>query len=140
MAQDTNFQRKNNNKSQSLEDEPKDDEQHADHRPARITVPFTKVLSVFISHPKKEYSGADICRETGLKSGTVYPMLLKMTENGWLKNEWENVDPKKVGRPKRRMYVLTEKGSIHGHKILIEHFPNFTVQLADPAEAQAAAT
>ena len=133
MAQDIDFQK--DNKTKSLEEDSKDDAQNADYHPIRITVPFTKVLSTFVSHSKQQYSGADICRQTGLKSGTVYPMLLKMAENGWLKDEWEKVDPKKVGRPKRRMYLLTEKGYSQGHKILIKHFPNLTVQSEQPFEA-----
>ena len=90
----------------------------------RITVQFLKVISIFISNPWSEYSGADICRRAKLKSGTVYPMLIKMEVNGWLSSELEKIDPKKEGRPKKRLYKITHRGLIEGQKILAEHFPS----------------
>ena len=90
----------------------------------RITVQFLKVISIFISNPWREYSGADICRKAKLKSGTVYPMLIKMEVNGWLSSELEKIDPKKEGRPKKRLYKITHKGFTEGQKILAEYFPS----------------
>ena len=90
----------------------------------RVTVQFLKVISIFINNPLRIYSGADICRKAKLKSGTVYPMLIKLEIGGWLSSELEKIDPRKEGRPKRRLYKITYKGSVEGQKILAEHFPS----------------
>lgn len=55
-------------------------------------------------------SGAEVCRETGLPSGTVYPILTRLEEAGWLHSNWEIGDPAVLGRPRRRYYTLTAEG------------------------------
>src|SRR5438445_8750342 len=76
----------------------------------RITYPGLKVLSCFVSASGKRLSGADITRATGVTSGTLYPLLYRYEDAGWLKSEWEIVDASAVGRPRQRLYTLTGKG------------------------------
>ena len=53
--------------------------------------------------------GYDLSRVTGLKSGTLYPILTRLHDEGWLENKWEQaVEP---GRPPRHLYRLTAVGS-----------------------------
>ena len=47
-------------------------------------------------------------KETGLKSGTVYPLLMRMEERGLVEAEWRQ--PERVGRPSRHAYRLTLQG------------------------------
>lgn len=51
--------------------------------------------------------GYDLSRETGLKSGTLYPILVRLTERKWLEARWEHSDGE--GKP-RHMYRLTAEG------------------------------
>jgi len=51
--------------------------------------------------------GYDLSRETGLKSGTLYPILVRLTERKWLESRWEQADGE--GKP-RHMYRLTADG------------------------------
>ena len=51
--------------------------------------------------------GYDLSRETGLKSGTLYPILVRLTERKWLEARWEHPDGE--GKP-RHMYRLTPAG------------------------------
>ncbi len=37
----------------------------------------------------------------------MYPMLARLETADWLKGDWEDVDPKEVGRLRRRFYSLT---------------------------------
>lgn len=69
-----------------------------------------KVLSAFCEDPKAEMSGREIGRKVNLPSGTVYPILLRLQDAGWLKSRWEDVDPKEAGRPRRRFYTITGLG------------------------------
>jgi len=52
--------------------------------------------------------GYDLSRETGLKSGTLYPLLIRLHDQGLLEAEWRPSDP--PGRPPRHAYRLTAAG------------------------------
>jgi|ERR1043165_1581136 len=76
----------------------------------RLTLPSLSVLKAFLDKRGFRASGADVMNSTKLASGTVYPILFRFEEAGWLKSEWESIDPTKEGRPRRRYYVLTGAG------------------------------
>jgi PadR family transcriptional regulator, regulatory protein PadR len=75
----------------------------------RLTQPAFKVLR-FLLDQRQPCSGAEIGKATGVFSGTLYPMLMRMEKSGWLESRWEEVDPSNVGRPRRRFYELTATG------------------------------
>jgi DNA-binding PadR family transcriptional regulator len=52
--------------------------------------------------------GYDLMKETGLLSGTLYPLLMRMTDQGLVEAEWR--EPTQPGRPARHAYRLTVKG------------------------------
>lgn len=76
----------------------------------RITGPTLKVLGEFFHRPVQKLSGIEICRSTGLASGTLYPILFRLEEAGWVESEWEEVAPSQVKRPRRRLYRMTAVG------------------------------
>jgi PadR family transcriptional regulator PadR len=53
--------------------------------------------------------GYDLSKVTGLKSGTLYPILMRLHDEGWLENKWEQSS--EPGRPPRHLYRLTAVGS-----------------------------
>jgi PadR family transcriptional regulator, regulatory protein PadR len=55
-----------------------------------------------------------------LGSGTLYPLLQRLENAGWLKSEWEEVDPSEAGRPRRRLYKLTGHGQTRAVRELAE--------------------
>lgn len=67
-----------------------------------------KVLDALMTGPNS--SGADVARSTGLASGTLYPILLRLEDAGWLTSEWEAGDPVTLGRPRKRYYAVTAEG------------------------------
>lgn len=75
----------------------------------RITTQTLKVLAALISG-QDESSGAEIGRNTKLASGTLYPILMRLEEAGWVQSRWEMEDPSKLGRPRRRFYKVTGIG------------------------------
>ncbi len=75
-----------------------------------LTVHGLRVLRLFLTAPQKRWSGAQIGRELKLGSGTLYPLLSRFEKAGWLESDWEQVDPSKVGRPRRRLYRVTALG------------------------------
>ena len=52
--------------------------------------------------------GYDLMKATGLKSGTLYPLLIRMTDQGLVEAEWR--EPEQPGRPARHAYRLTNAG------------------------------
>jgi len=52
--------------------------------------------------------GYDFCREVGIKSGTLYPLLIRLEAQGHLEAEWQA--PAEPGRPARHAYRLTATG------------------------------
>jgi DNA-binding PadR family transcriptional regulator len=52
--------------------------------------------------------GYELMKETGLASGTLYPLLMRMTEQGLVEAEWR--EPAQPGRPARHAYRLTATG------------------------------
>lgn len=47
-------------------------------------------------------------KATGLLSGTLYPLLMRMTDQGLVDAEWR--EPTQSGRPPRHTYRLTADG------------------------------
>ena len=56
--------------------------------------------------------GFDIMQATGLTSGTVYPTLDRLEQNGFLTSRWEDEPAAHAeGRPARRYFSLTATGA-----------------------------
>lgn len=72
-----------------------------------ITPKMAKVLKVFLEDPGQPRYGFEIMRITGLASGSLYPMLARLEQAGWLIRGKENIDPHAEGRPPRLHYTIT---------------------------------
>lgn len=66
-----------------------------------------KVLKVFLEEPREWRYGYDISRVTGLKSGSLYPILMRLADRGLLETDWETNE---AGKPPRHLYRLTANG------------------------------
>jgi PadR family transcriptional regulator PadR len=90
----------------------------ADRKQPRLTLASLKVLRVFLENPKQQLAGADIQKLGRVSTGTLYPILLRFEAAGWLDSEWEVIDPKEAGRPRKRFYWLTPTGFAHASEAL----------------------
>lgn len=52
--------------------------------------------------------GYDLIKATGLKSGTLYPILMRLADRGLLEAKW--LEAETLGRPPRHAYKLTAEG------------------------------
>lgn len=52
--------------------------------------------------------GYELARSAGIKSGTLYPLLIRLEAQGYLEAQWQQ--PPEGGRPPRHAYRLTELG------------------------------
>jgi DNA-binding PadR family transcriptional regulator len=65
------------------------------------------VLHALAEDPTTWRYGYDLCLELGLKSGSLYPILIRLADRGLLESSWESHDP---GRPPRHLYRLSDVG------------------------------
>ncbi|MGC2741790.1 MAG: helix-turn-helix transcriptional regulator [Candidatus Angelobacter sp.] len=73
----------------------------------RLSAQTLAVLTELLQPATEWRYGYDLSRETGLKSGTIYPILVRLTEREWLETRWEQAAEN--GKP-RHMYRLTAAG------------------------------
>jgi PadR family transcriptional regulator PadR len=67
-----------------------------------------KVLESLLSRPSEWRYGYDLTKELGLRSGTLYPLLMRLTDEGLLQSEWQAAS--RQGLPPRHAYRLTHNG------------------------------
>jgi PadR family transcriptional regulator PadR len=66
------------------------------------------VLAALAEQPSSWRHGYDLARETGLKSGTLYPILVRLADRELVEACWEEAQPE--GRPRRHLYRLSADG------------------------------
>jgi DNA-binding PadR family transcriptional regulator len=78
-------------------------------RSRRLSPQSRRVLAALAKAPKRWRYGYDLCQQTGLKSGAMYPILMRLAERGFLETAWESDPP--PGRPPRHLYRITGEGA-----------------------------
>lgn len=66
------------------------------------------LLAALMERPRIWQHGYELSKETGLKSGTLYPILIRLSDQGLLNSRWK--DAERPGRPPRHVYQLTAAG------------------------------
>jgi PadR family transcriptional regulator, regulatory protein PadR len=66
------------------------------------------LLAALLERARRWRHGYELSKETGLRSGTLYPLLIRLTEQGLLEARWE--EPGRAGLPPRHAYRLTGAG------------------------------
>jgi DNA-binding PadR family transcriptional regulator len=90
-----------------------------ERRPSSQTV---ALLAALLDLPKAWRHGYDLSIDTQLKSGTLYPLLMRLSDRGFLHSKWEPAET--PGRPPRHMYRLTSEGAAYAK----EHLAGFAPQ------------
>jgi len=97
-------------------------------RPSAQTV---AVLRALAQQPREWRYGYDLCRELGLKPGSMYPILMRLADRSLLATSWET--GAEAGRPPRHLYRLTRSGldlvaelkaeAAHGRRVRLDLHP-----------------
>jgi PadR family transcriptional regulator, regulatory protein PadR len=61
-----------------------------------------------LAAPAEWCYGYELSKQTGLQSGTLYPILMRLCEEGLMKAAWRESD--QPHRPPRHVYRLTARG------------------------------
>src|SRR5580693_955788 len=87
-------------------------------RVMKLTGPLERVLRAFLADPAAPRYGYDLMKASGLPSGTLYPLLSRLQEQGLVSSAWEPAGTDASGRPARRYYWLTDEGIQTGREEL----------------------
>ncbi|WP_420369443.1 PadR family transcriptional regulator [Curtobacterium sp. L1-20] len=72
-----------------------------------MTASTIDVLSALLDHDGPAW-GLLVIKATGRPAGTVYPILERLEQRGWIASSWEDDDARPG--PRRRMYEYTPDG------------------------------
>lgn len=75
-------------------------------RPSAHTLSVLQALS---ERPRRWQYGYELSQITGLRSGTLYPILMRLCDRGLLQSQWQAAA--QPGRPPRHIYRLTAAGA-----------------------------
>jgi PadR family transcriptional regulator, regulatory protein PadR len=79
------------------------------------------VLAALCEQPSAWQHGYALARQTGLKSGTLYPILIRLADRGLVEARWQ--EEPVPGRPRRHLYRLTAGGLASATAALAEAEP-----------------
>ena len=83
-----------------------------------FSVQTLSVLAALCAEPAGWRHGYGIAKGTGLKSGSLYPILIRLADRGLVEARWEEEQP--AGRPRRHLYRLTPGGLAQAKAALAE--------------------
>lgn len=87
-------------------------------RPLRFSAATQVVLGHFLARKTRWLHGYTLLSELDLSSGTLYPVLMRLADAGWLETRWE--PPAAAGRPARHVYRLAGGVAPAAHALLKE--------------------
>ena len=85
---------------------------------SRVTPATLDVLEALMG-PDEELYGLKIAQNAGRKTGSVYPILARLEEAGWVDSCWEREERGERG-PRRRFYRLSLDGLAGARALLTE--------------------
>jgi PadR family transcriptional regulator, regulatory protein PadR len=110
--------------------------------PIRVTGPLLDVLEVFlqafnqVSGDEAELHGWAIMKATKRSGPTVYGVLDRLEDAGWITGRWENQHPEQ-NKPRRRFYQLTPTGVAAARDLLTVRRPQALHYSTHPASGLA---
>ena len=73
------------------------------------------LLTALLQQPRSWHYGYELSKRTGLKSGTLYPLLIRLDDQGLLESKW--MEPDTPGKPPRHAYKLRPSGVAFAREI-----------------------
>src|SRR5256885_754860 len=89
---------------------------------ARFSTQTSSVLAALAADPTAWLHGYLLAKQTGLRSGTLYPILIRLADQRLIEARWEDEQP--AGRPRRHLYRLTTEGLAAARTVLTDAAPN----------------
>ena len=77
-------------------------------RSRKLSPQTSAVLTALANRPAEWLYGLELAKLTGLKSGSLYPILIRLADRALLQSRW--LEPVERGRPPRHAYQITAAG------------------------------
>jgi DNA-binding PadR family transcriptional regulator len=77
-------------------------------RSRRLSPQTVLVLNTLANQPSDWLYGLELSKLTRLKSGSLYPILIRLADRGLLESRW--LEPSEPGRPPRHAYRISAAG------------------------------
>jgi DNA-binding PadR family transcriptional regulator len=77
-------------------------------RSRKLSPQTLSVLNTLANRPSDWLYGLELSKFTGLKSGSLYPILIRLSDRGLLESRW--LEPSEQGRPPRHAYRISAAG------------------------------
>lgn len=77
-------------------------------RSRKLSPQTVKVLDALANRPSDWLYGLELAKLTSLKSGTLYPILIRLADRAFLESRW--LEPSEQGRPPRHAYRISAAG------------------------------
>jgi len=93
--------------------------------PIRVTRPLLEVLEVLLQaldSNADDLHGWAIMKATKRSGPTVYGVLDRLEDLGWIEGRWEDSNPE-PSKPRRRFYRVTPTGEVCARELLRERCP-----------------
>ncbi|MFN9008907.1 MAG: PadR family transcriptional regulator [Hyphomonadaceae bacterium] len=88
-------------------------------RQSNISKQTQAVIHTLLSRPQDWFYGYELMDQTSIASGTLYPMLMRLCDQGYLEAKW--VPSPHRSRPPRHAYRLTSSGLALGRRLAVRH-------------------
>jgi DNA-binding PadR family transcriptional regulator len=89
----------------------------------KLTQPLERLLRALLADPSASRYGYDLMKAAALASGTLYPMLARLEDQGLVTSDWEPRPADTAGRPPRKYYRLTGEGALVARRQLARSAP-----------------
>lgn len=96
-------------------------------RSRKLSPQTQSVLIALSADPARWRYGYDLAGEVNLKSGSLYPILVRLADRGLLESQWESGP---AGRPPRHIYRLSARGLEQASQFAAAIRPNKAVRTA----------
>lgn len=100
-------------------------------RPRALSGHARALLAALLAAGPRWSYGYELTSLTGVRSGTLYPLLIRLEAQGYLEAEWQ--PPVAAGRPPRHSYRLTAAGRLLARAQAAEPDRNVSVAGRRPA-------
>lgn len=87
-----------------------------------------RLIGTFLQSPNGRFYGYELLQETGMKSGSLYPVLGRFEDLGWIRGEMQDSPG---GRPPRRVYVLNPDGTAAAQTALDRYLDHKQLTVSD---------
>lgn len=87
-----------------------------------------QIIATFLASPAGRFYGYELLQETGMKSGSLYPVLGRFEDLGWIHGEMQESPG---GRPPRRVYRLDPNGAAAAQAALDRFLAQKQLNLSD---------